>query len=198
METTTNDTLEIYIDYDRLKATDLANCLINLSEVANKIAKDYFARFGGYEGEDLPTLDINSIDTGNSIKFTLKEGWKPKIKTDANGDIIVEVPKNLGLPIVIGYLLISIANGYQEFRNKQLDNQLKELEIKLKQTELAKAISVNPDERQDIPKLTTSYIENKVPEIKPIFLDTIKNVLSNPDITQFKVNNVEIKSATEQ
>jgi hypothetical protein len=198
MEPTTNDTLEIYIDYDRLKATDLANCLINLSEVANKIAKDYFARFGGYEGEDLPTLDINSMDTGNSIKFTLKEGWKPKIKSDANGDIVVEVPKNLGLPIVIGYLLISIANGYQEFRNKQLDNQLKELEIKLKQTELAKAISVNPDQRQDIPKLTASYIENKVPEIKPIFLDTIKTVLSNPDITQFKVNNVEIKSATEQ
>lgn len=198
METTTNDTLEIYIDYDRLKATDLANCLINLSEVANKIAKDYFARFSGYEGEDLPTLDINSIDTGNSIKFTLKEGWKPKIKTSPEGDIIVEVPKNLGLPIVIGYLLISIANGYQEFRNKQLDNQLKELEIKLKRTELAKAISINSEERQDIPKLTAFYIENKVPEIKPIFLDTIKNVLSNADITQFKVNDIEIKNTAEQ
>jgi hypothetical protein len=198
METTTNETLEIYIDYDRLKATDLANCLINLSDIASKIAEDYFSRFSGYEGEDLPTLDINSIDTGNSIKFTLKEGWKPKIKTGIDGDIIVEVPKNLGLPIVIGYLLISIANGYQEFRSKQLDNQLKELEIKLKQTELAKAISVNHDERQDIYKLVTSYINNKVPEVKPIFLDTIRSVLSNPDITQFKVNNIEIKNAGEQ
>src|SRR5438093_10454846 len=119
------ETLEIYIDYDRLKAEDLAKLLSNLSFISTKIAEDYFSRFDDYQGEELPTLDIEAVNTGGSIKFKLVEGWKVKIKSDKEADIVVSIPKKLGLPIVIGYLLVSIANGYQDFRNKQLDNQLK-------------------------------------------------------------------------
>jgi hypothetical protein len=195
METNAIETLEIYIDYDRLKAKDLANCLINLSAIATKIAEDYFSRFNNYEGEELPTLDIDTFNTGNSIKFRLKEGWKPKVKSNSEGDIVIEIPKALGIPIVLGYLLISIANGYQDFRNKQLDNELKKMEIQLKQTELAKAFTTDNESQQNFYRLTNAYMENKVPEIKPILYDTIKSVLRNPDIAQFKINNIEIKKA---
>lgn len=198
MPENTIEALQIYIDYNRLKAKDLANFLANFSFIATKIAEDYFSRYKDYEGEELPTLDIDTANTENSIKFTLIEGWNVKIKSNADADIVVEIPKKLGLPIVIGYLLISIAAEYQDYRNKQLDNRLKELEIQLKQTELAKAMSLTNEEQQNTFKLASAYLDNKVPEIKPVIMDTIKSVLKNADITQFKVNEVEIKSLEHQ
>lgn len=198
MPENTIEALQIYIDYNRLKAKDLAYLLANFSFIATKIAEDYFSRYKDYEGEELPTLDIDTANTENSIKFTLIEGWNVKIKSNADADIVVEIPKKLGLPIVIGYLLISMATEYQDYRNKQLDKRLKELEIQLKQTELAKAMSLTNEEQQNTFKLASAYIDNKLPEIKPVIMDTIKSVLKNADIIQFKVNEVEIKSLEHQ
>lgn len=195
METKSFETLEIYIDYDRLKAKDLAIYLQNLSDVATKIVEDFFSRFNNYEGEDLPTLDVEAIKTGNSIKLRLIEGWKPRVRSGGqdNEHIFVEIPKKLGVPIVIGHLLIVTAMGYLGIKNLMLDNQIKEIEKQLKQTELAKAMAIGQQEKQDIQKLTANYIESKIPEVKPILLDTMKKIQGNPDIVQFKVNNIEIK-----
>jgi len=189
------EALEIYIDYDRLKAHDLAKLLSNLSFISSKIAEDYFSRFGDYQGEELPTLDIETMHTGGSIKFKLVEGWKVKITSSKDADIVVGIPKKLGLPIVIGYLLVSIANGYQDFRNKQLDNKLKEIEIRIKESELAKALSLNNEmEHQSAFNVTSNYVDKRVPEIKPVIFDTIKSIFRNPEITKFTVNNIDIKN----
>lgn len=188
------EALQIYITYDRLTAGDLGRWLSHFSFMAAKMAEDYFARYPDPEIEELPTLDVETMNTGNSIKFSLTEGWKVKIKSDAEADIVVEVPRKLGLPIVIGYLLVSMATGYQNYKNKQLDNKLKALEIQLKETELSKAMSINREEQQNTFEFATNYIENKVPEIKPVILDTVKSVLGNPEITQFRVNDIEIKN----
>lgn len=194
------DTLSIYIDYDRLRAKDFASYLLNLSIITTKIAEDYFSRFNDYDGEELPSLDINTINTGNSIKLSFVEGWMPKISTNAEGDIVIGTPKKLGIPILVGYLIINIANGYQEFNNKRLDSKLKEIEIQLKQSELAKAISIkNSDhEQQNMRVLTANYLDNKIPEIKPVLLDTVKSILRNPDIKRFQINNIEIKNNSNQ
>jgi len=198
MEENSSEALEIYIDYDRLGAQDLAGLLSNLSFISTKIAEDYFSRFEGYAGEDLPTLDIETIHTGGSIKFRLVEGWKVRITSSKEADIVVGVPRKLGLPIVIGYLLVSIANGYQDYRNKQLDNRLKEIEIQLKETELAKAMALHHAEEQDTFRLASNYIDDKVPEIKPAIMDTIKSVFGNRDMTAFRINGIEIKSPDSQ
>jgi hypothetical protein len=188
-----NDQLEIYIDYSNLKASDLGKLLINLSYLSNKISEDYFTRFDTYQGEQMPTLNIQTIDTGNSVKFTLVEGWKPSIKTSADDDIVIEIPKLLGIPILIGYFLIYAASSYLDIQNKRLDNHLKELEIQLKEKELAKAINSPNEETEKEKRFVLYYLDNKVAEIKPLLNDTIKSILRNPEINKFKVNNIEIK-----
>jgi len=199
MPENSSEVLEIYIDYERLKAKDVAKLLSNLSFISTKIAEDYFSRFNDYQGEELPTLDIEAVNTGDSIKFKLIEGWKVNITSNEEADIVVGIPKKLGLPIVIGYLLVAMANGYQDFRNTQLDNRLKEIEIQLKESELAKALSLNNEtEQQNTFRLASNYVDNKVPEIKPVLIDTIKLILRNPDITKFRVNNIEIKNLDRQ
>lgn len=190
MTENSTETLEIYIAYDQLKAKDLADFLSNLSFIADKIAEDYFSRFNeNYTGE-LPTLDIESIHTGESVKFKLIEGWKLKIGSSDEADIVVSIPKKLGIPLVIGYILIWGANQYLDFRIKLRDLEEKETDIKIEQVELNKAIGAS---RKNIPESILRYIDNKVPEVKPAVLDTVKSILKNPEITQFKVNGIEIK-----
>lgn len=182
--------LEIYISYDRLRLRQFSKLLENLSIISDKIVEDYLIRYG-IEGE-FPTLDVNSIHTGNSIKFSLIEGWTPFITSDEENDIIVGVPRKLGIPLVIGYLLLTTASQYQELRNNHLDNKIKEIEYQLKQEELSKVL-LERNENKDSLILNPFYFTEKVPEIKPILLDTIKDVLKNPEINEFKVNGSEIK-----
>jgi hypothetical protein len=191
--------LEIYLDYDRLKAKDLAKILSNLSFISSAISEDYFSRFEDYAGGISPSLDIETINTGGSIKFNLVEGWKVDISSSEEADIIIDIPRKLGIPALIGYLLITSASNYQDFKNKTLDNRVKELEIKLKEIELAKALAItSKSEDKNTFRLTYNYVDNKVPEIKPVIMDTIKTVLRNPDITKFKINGIELKDIDKQ
>ncbi|MDR1201636.1 MAG: hypothetical protein LBL58_08420 [Tannerellaceae bacterium] len=180
-----------------MKAKDLAYLLNNFSYISDKISEDYHNRIGS-ENTSTAFLEILSIHTGNSIKFSLTEGWIPTISSDKENDIIVNIPQKLGIPIVLGYLLISGANQYQEFRNKQLDNQIKEIELQLKKTELIKAITeeetINYKEKESIPLNIQNYLNNKVPEVKIKVLDTLKFIYKNQDWEIVIINNIEIKT----
>jgi len=190
------DNLEIYIAYKRLKAKDLALYLNSFALVAEKVTEDYMFRFGDryISNEDFPYLEVNSIHTGNSIKFTLTEGWKPSFGSDAENDIVIGMPKKLGIPLVVGYLLITSAGQYQDMRMKSLEIQTKEIELQLKKTELAKALSDNSHPNEAYQFQTKNYLQSKVPEAQTVLLDTVKNIIRNPDITKFKVNNIDIVS----
>lgn len=190
------DNLDIYISYERLKAKDLALYLQNLSFVAEKVTEDYILRFGDsqFSISDLPFLEVDTIHTGDSIKFSLNEGWIPSISTDKDNDIIIGVPKKLGIPLVVGYLLITTASGYQDFRGQYLENQTKEIELQLKKMELGKALADNSHNNETYSIQPEFYLHSKVPEAKTVLLDTVKNIIRNPDITKFKVNNVDIKN----
>lgn len=196
MEEREFDNLEIYISYERLKAKDLALYLHNLSIVADRVTEDYMLRFGDrhISSMDFPYLEVDSIHTGNSIKFTLTEGWKPSISSDEENDIVIGVPKKLGIPLVVGYLLITSAGQYQDIKMKSLDIQTREIELQLKKTELAKALTDNSNPNETYPFQPEFYLQSKVPEINTLLLDTVKNIIRNPDITKFKVNNVDIVS----
>lgn len=196
MEEREFDNLEIYISYERLKAKDLATYLHNLSIVAEKVTEDYMLRFGDryIPSTDYPYLEVDSIHTGNSIKFTLTEGWKPSISSDEENDIVIGVPKKLGIPLVVGYLLITAAGQYQDMRMKSLDIQTKEIELQLKKTELAKALTDNSHPNENYPFRPEFYLQSKIPEARTVLLDTVKNIIRNPDITKFKINNIDIVS----
>ncbi|MDF2931531.1 MAG: hypothetical protein K0R36_862 [Chryseobacterium sp.] len=189
------ENLEIYLSYEKLKAKDLAYLLNNFSFISDEISEDYQNRFGS-DNEQINSLDILTINTGNSVKFTLTEGWIPKVSSDAENDIIISIPQKLGIPVMLGYLLISGANQYQDLRSKQLDNQIKEIELQLKKTELHKAMvgkADNDRQNEDRTLNTQDYLNNKVPEVKIKVLDTLKFIYKNPDLNIVRVNNVEIK-----
>jgi len=196
MEEREFDNLEIYISYERLKAKDLALYLQNLSFVAEKVTKDYMLRFGEnqFAPSDFPYLEVETIHTGNSIKFTLVEGWKPTISavTNEDIDIVIGVPKKLGIPLGVALSLISVAYKYQDFKGQYLDNKIKEIELQLKRMELGKALTENSNDDNQ-PIQVEFYLNSKIPEAQPILADTVKNILQNPDIIKFKVNNIDIK-----
>lgn len=199
MEEKEFDNLEIYISYERLKAKDLALYLHNLSFIAEKVTEDYMLRFGEnqFDPSDFPYLEVEAVHTGNSIKFTLVEGWKPTIGAVANEeiDIVIGVPKKLGIPLGVVLLLITGACKYQDVRSQYLDNKIKEIELQLKRMELGKALTENSnDNNENQPIQVEFYLNSKIPEAQPILADTVKNILRNPDIIKFKVNNIDIKA----
>ncbi|WP_313515984.1 hypothetical protein [Sphingobacterium sp.] len=193
------DELEIYISYELLNARDLGQYLINLSFMAEKIAEDYLMRFNdpNYEGKQPPILEVNSVHTGNSITIKLREGWKPSTKIE-DGEIIIYVPKMLGIPLMVAASLATVAVTYQELRKNYLEIEIAKIELLLKQRELNKALDEDKSKHENFSQVINTYIDTKVPEIKPVLLDTIKAVIANPNINQFKVNNVEIKGNTKR
>jgi hypothetical protein len=172
------ENLEIYLSFKRLKAKDLARLLNNLSDISDSVIQHYYSSV-----IETPSLDILTINTGNSIKISLIEGWSPKISSNKKHDIVVDVPKKLGIPLVIIYLLFHGANLCLDCRNKYLDSEIKEKELHLKKLELNKVIVDTQD---------TSY--KNVPDIKIKISDTLRFIYHNADFEIVKIDNIEIKS----
>jgi len=197
MENSTDNTLQVYISFDRLNSKDLAFFLNRVSEISDKLSDDYFIRFGNrLDWNDFPILEIGSIYTGNSIKITLIEGWKPKIGSDKDNDIVIGVPKNIGIPLVIGWLLISGASQLLDLRNKQLDNKLKEIEIQIKQSEVNKLFTT--DNNSDTSTISMTSLDKNIPELRAMTLDTIRAIAKNDDFTDFKINGISITHLTKE
>ncbi|MDR3235816.1 MAG: hypothetical protein LBT48_03710 [Prevotellaceae bacterium] len=171
------ENLEIYISYEKLRSKDLAYLLNKLSIISDNISKNYQ---NPHENERLnlrlgsPSLDILTINTGNSIKISFTEGWIPKIST-GESNINISIPKKLGIPLFIGWLLCKGMISYQDFRNKQLDAQLKEIELQLKKSEL-----------RNIEDINKPNIQNEVK-------DTLTFILESTDLKEVKINDVQIK-----
>jgi len=196
MEISNDNTLQAYISFDRLNAKDLAHFLNRVAYISDKLSEDYLARFGNkLDGNDFPILEVASIQTGNSIKISLIEGWKPRISSDRENDIVIGIPKKLGIPLVIGWLLISGASQYLDLKNKHLDNKLKEIEIQIKQSEANKLFTTI---KSDTSTISITSLEKNIPEIKSITLDTIKEIAKNKDFNDFKINGISITRETKE
>jgi hypothetical protein len=126
---------EIFIEYEQLKATTLGEFLLRVGQVTDRVSMNYGEQ-RGLSRSSLPSLTISQADTSNSIKLTFGEGWLPNITSDEEHDIIVSVPKKLGIPLIVGYLLLNGASKMLNIRNEYLDAQIKQIELQLKETEL--------------------------------------------------------------
>src|SRR5690606_15717877 len=137
--------LDIYLKFDQLDNGDVVELLGGLDRLYNDIIgqpfnyyyrRPFFPEFF-YSFKNI--LEVQSIETGQSIRFRFKEGWKPNIRIKKK-ELQIDVPRKLGIPLVVVYLLLTSVQKMAELRNEMLDNELKQLEIQMKKIEIYREI----------------------------------------------------------
>jgi hypothetical protein len=173
--------LTIYIAYAHLPISAMAELTDALSQLSRQIVVMH-AELARVSPGEFPELEVVSVHTGESIKFTFGEGWLPSVSSNEEDDIIINVPRKLGIPLLVAYLILGAAHKAQEMYNTHLDNTLKELEIRLKQSELQKSVLASPAQR--------TYLQEQGERVVMMFQ-------SNTVYQIVEVNNISILPGTE-
>jgi hypothetical protein len=183
METTYDaHIMPVYLQYDRLTAKTLGRLLNELGGMADFVSETYARHH--LTRMPLPTLEVETICTGESIKLTFGEGWFPSVSMDKNNDIVINTPKKLGIPLLVGYLLIGAAEKALKLHNDFLDGHLKHIELELKQMELElKQHEIKKDLKMD------SVL---IPELIPQATNTVRALVQNTDITVLRIYDINI------
>lgn len=168
------DSLPLYIQYKRLTVRSLAQLYQGFAEVSEH-SIHFYSETAGVTLDRLPTLELVTAKTGDSIKFTFGEGFLPTISSNEEHDIIVNVPKKLGIPLLIGYLVLGGAKLVMGVQNAHLDTQIKQIELQLKKTELGKTLSSQ----------ATGALNEQAAHV-------VHQVIENRDFTSFVVYDVDI------
>lgn len=172
--------LDFYIQYEYLPSRDLGVLLEacnNLSDIAYRLYAE-LSQHGTWA--DPPVLEISEVHTGESIKFKLIERALPSISSDRENDIVIGVPKKLGIPLLLGFLLISAADQAMDLRNKYYDGEIKRIELQLKQEEINKLRHMG---------------ETGVPPVLQKQSEAIvASLLNNPALKSVSINGVPIKA----
>ena len=136
--------IEIYLKYYHLEPNDLIELLKSLDNMyTNILMKGYPVYYSEkYERAFRNIFQIEQINTGNSINIKLKEGWKPEFRISKD-DLDIKIPKLFGIPAIILYTILLSSQKILDIENKHLDNQLKEMELKLRKLELYEKIQRN-------------------------------------------------------
>lgn len=166
--------LPLYIQYKRLTVRSLAQLYLGFAEIADHTIHSY-AKTTGIKPDSLPTLELITAKTGDSIKFTFGEGLLPSVSSNQEHDIIINVPKKLGIPLLIGFLVLSGVKLVLDVRNAYLDTQIKEIELQLKKTELGKTLSAQ----------STGLLSEKAATV-------VYEVIDNRDFNSFVVYDIDI------
>jgi len=170
--------LDFYIQYEYLSSRDFGTLLEACSNLSDS-AYRFYAESLRSTWADPPVLELSEANTGDSIKFKFIERALPSISSDKENDIVIGVPKKLGIPVLMGFLLLSAADKAMDMRNKYYDGQIKQIELQLKQ--------------EEINKIRRSG-ETKAPEeLEKQSQTIIASLLSNTAFTLVSINGVQIK-----
>ncbi|QOI98540.1 MAG: hypothetical protein HRU69_14065 [Flammeovirgaceae bacterium] len=182
--------LDIYLKFDQLDNGDVVELLSGLDRLYNDIIgrpfNYYYQRrpFFDYFYPFKNILEVQSINTGQSIRFRFKEGWKPNIRIK-KGELKIDVPRKLGIPILVLYFLLAGVQKVAELRNDILDNELKQLEIQMKKMEIYREIEDqrnSDDKDEDFVRLQRQADK------------TIEFLYYNNSINHVEINGLTIKS----
>lgn len=184
LENLENAEINIYLKYYQLDTEHLTELLNRLDRLYKRIL-DYSYPIYYSEKYDQPFrnfLEISNINTGESIKIRLKEGWKPEFHL-RNSDIEIGIPRKLGIPAIILYLVFLGAQKIATLYNDTLDIKLKNLDLKLKEMELHEKMIQKESFRSPY-----SYRrDQRQADELVIFL------LNNPSIYYIEINGITIK-----
>ena len=173
-----NHELDVCFKYTYLGVNGLAEILWNFDSLYSKILAFSSPVHVYNEKHFRNFLDLSSINTGNSINFKMKEGWKPEFNIE-NGDLETDVPSQLGVPAILLYILLTEIDKTVQIDNDTLDTQLKRIEIQLEDNKLNN-------------KILKSKEGKGIRSIQRQVNKTVKNIVNNPEITYFEINNIEI------
>jgi hypothetical protein len=173
-----NDHFEpsIYIGYTLLKATDFAKILDACDNIYDEILSAYSRLFNIDFVEYRPVLKILEIKTGNSIIFRFSEGWLPTFSSTQE-NIIVTVPRKLGIPLLISYLLLYSISQVIELRSKYLDMEIKKVELQLREHEIVTILNEND---------LTSNLQIKSDTV-------VDSLIKNHTFLEVRINGIQIK-----
>jgi hypothetical protein len=76
--------LEVYIKYEYLTSYDLSRVLGRLSW----LLREAYMRYPGFDSRYEPSLWVEQIHTGDSIRLKFKEGWIPRASTE-DGELLL-------------------------------------------------------------------------------------------------------------
>lgn len=180
-----NTEIEIYFKYRHLDTGEIAELFERLDRLYKSLLDNSYPVYYSekYDAPFRNFLEIESINTGQSIRIRFKEGWKPEFKFRKQ-ELEIRIPKKLGIPAILLYLLLTGVQKTSDIYNDYLDGQLKELEIKLKQMELYEKIEER--ERYRRPFNARPY-QRQADE-------TIQILINNQNINYIEINGTTIKN----
>lgn len=181
--------IDIYIKYDQLDNSDVIELLSSLDRLHNEVVGQPLSYF--YERPFFPEfyypfrniLEVQRIETGESIRFRFKEGWKPSIRIRKR-ELQIDVPRKIGIPLIVVYFLLIAAQRYAELQNQVLDNELKRLEIEMKKREIYREIEERRNSKENAGDFTR--IQRQADR-------TIEFIFYNTSFTHVEINGVPIK-----
>lgn len=168
--------LEVFIEYKQLTASSLGSFLHALGSVGDTAARSYADMLGARD-LNLPMLLVDAADTSNSIKFTFGEGWLPGVSSNEEHDIVVNVPKKLGIPVLCGYLMLSCAEHLLQARNDYLDTRIKAVELQLKEAELQQVLGKK---------------DELLPRLSRKLTASVREIMDNPDFNTFRIYDIDL------
>jgi hypothetical protein len=170
--------LHVYFKYESLDASELVEILSNLDRLYKKVLGISSPVYIHDDRAFRNFMEITSINTGESINFKLKEGWRPEFKIES-GDLNVYCPKNLGIPALIFLLILTSIQNSLNIYNTYQDMELKKIERQIKEIELYQKLE---EKRRMKGSRAINMQVNK----------TVKYFIENQRITYVEINGIEI------
>lgn len=177
-----SDTLHVYVRYRQLKVNNLVEIMDRIDKMAQLIYRRYEEAIGDQGTGQTFFLRLEEIHTGDSVKFTFGEGWTPKIYSDKQKDIVIQVPKVIGVPLMVAGALLYAANETIAIYDKVLDTEIKTIELELKKRELGK--------HEIEPKVRT--------ELKRGAADFLDSITYNDQLLEVRLNDVVLKQPADK
>jgi hypothetical protein len=176
--------LTVYLRYTHLDITVFADIVRWISAIHQTIVGvcgNTFMISDLYKDGVRNILQFESVNTGTSMTLKIKEGWAPAFQRERD-DFLVELPKTLGIPAIIAYLLVSAIDKMITSGNAFLDEKKKDLEAHLFNDE-GKRVFFN--------SLRQGAVKEKLDESIASFIQGVKSIDA---IRSLSVNGVNILS----
>jgi hypothetical protein len=188
--------LTIYLRYTHLDVSVFADILQHIYKMHQTIVgvfNNTFMFSDVYKEGVRNVLYIDSLATatpGNSTTMKLKEGWAPAF-LPATDDSLVEVPKTLGIPVIIASLLVSTIDKAIVSNSNFLEGAKKALEKEIQENKECKIV---------FDALQQSAVKRKLEEQALLFVQVTKSIeavrsvsFNGVNILSFDVNRRKYK-----